>query len=133
MDTIYDFDAEFEQSSEAPLTYTTNLPKDVEVKLYVGDIYPDNLNVKLYTYDEIGRYTLLTAGLTVIDGYITFNTSQLGTFVIVEAPEDLGLKEILIGAGIVLGAGLLVCIFIGLIKTRRKKRLISSSPINTPH
>lgn len=85
MDTIYDFDAEFEQSSEAPLTYTTNLPKDVEVKLYVGDIYPDNLNVKLYTYDEIGRYTLLTAGLTVIDGYITFNTNGQKNYVITTA------------------------------------------------
>ena len=92
------------------------------------DLKDKNLQVFISTADGL---KLVNSNL--VDGYITFNTSQLGTFVIVEAPEDLGLKEILIGAGIVLGAGLLVCIFIGLIKTRRKKRLISSSPINTPH
>lgn len=85
MDTLYDFDTEFKQTSQTPLTYQTTLPKGVEIKLYVGDTYMDKLNVKLYTYNDIGRYTLITEGLTVIDGYITFTTNGETNYVITTA------------------------------------------------
>lgn len=95
-------------------------------------INPDlwNKNLKLYMSTANG---LKLIDSKIVDGNLTFNTNELGTFVIVEAPEDLVLKDILIGGAIVLGAGLLVCIFIGILQNRRKKKLAGSAPINTPH
>lgn len=81
LDTLYDFDTDFKLCNTTPLTYETKLPKDVEVTLYVGDTYKDNLNIKIYTYDKIGKYTLLTDGVTVINGYVTFKTNGQSNYV----------------------------------------------------
>ena len=81
LDTLYDFDTEFKLTNTTPLTYETKLPKDVEVTLYVGDTYKDNFNIKIYTYDKIGKYTLLTDGITVTNGYITFKTNGQTNYV----------------------------------------------------
>ena len=64
------------------LTYQTELPKNVEMLLNLEEQYVDNTNVKIYSYDEIGKYTLITAGVKVNNGYITFTTNGQKYYVI---------------------------------------------------
>lgn len=43
--------------------------------IYVGDIYTDNTDLKVYTYNEIGNYTDLTTSVRVVDGYVNITTN----------------------------------------------------------
>ncbi len=64
---------------------------------------------------------------------ISFATAELGTFVIVEAQDEMEIKNVLIGLAIILAAGLLICIVIGLVQRKRHNRYINKNTINTPH
>ena len=70
-----EIDTSFNRSSTSPLTYKTSLPENIDVTLYIGDIYQDNIILKVYTYNENGQYTLLTDGVSVTNGYINFTTN----------------------------------------------------------
>lgn len=63
------------RSATSPLTLTTELPAGIPVMIYVGDIYADNTDLKVYTYNEIGTYTDLTTSVRVVDGYVNITTN----------------------------------------------------------
>jgi hypothetical protein len=63
------------RSATSPLTLTTELPAGIPVMIYVGDIYADNTDLKVYTYNEIGNYTDLTTSVRVVDGYVNITTN----------------------------------------------------------
>lgn len=86
-------------------------------------------NVEVYQVTDNG---LKRIEISLDNENINFVTSQLGTFVIVEAQDEMEIKTVLIGLAIILGAGLLICITIGLIKRKRNNRYLTKS-INTPH
>lgn len=65
----------FEMEIDNPLTYTSELPKDIEVMLYTGDVFVEDTELQVYTYDEIGEYTELTSALKVVNGYLNFTTN----------------------------------------------------------
>ena len=69
------------KTTETPLTYETELPENIQVTLYVGDKYRDGVELKIFTYENIGQYTYLTKGVKVTDGYITFTTNGAKNYV----------------------------------------------------
>ncbi len=66
------------------LTYQTNLPKDTELTIYLEERYENESSVQVYSYDEEGVYTLVTAGIEVKNGYITFITNGQKNYVITQ-------------------------------------------------
>lgn len=87
-------------------------------------------NVEVYQVTDSG---LKRIDATFDNESISFATAELGTFVIVEAQDEMEIKNVLIGLAIILGAGLLICIAIGLIKRKRNNRYVNKNSINTPH
>lgn len=121
--------------STSPLTYKINVPKDTEITLYLEGIYSSGTNVKIYSYDESGEYTLLTAGIKVNEGYITFSTNGQPNYVITtndlikeqsEFDKMISKYKIVI-IGIVVG--IIAIILIGHIISKRNKEKESNEPL----
>lgn len=70
------------KSSTTPLTFTTSLPTGIEVLINVKDIYPDDAELRVFTYDTLGAYTALTSGVKVVNGYVTFTTNGQANYVL---------------------------------------------------
>ncbi len=68
-------DATFKRIAESPLTYQTSLPKDTIVTINLEEYFADGTAVKIYTYNEGEEYKLLTDGISMKNGYITFTTN----------------------------------------------------------
>lgn len=78
-----DLNPSFNKINESQnITYETNLPAGTEMLLYLDDKYLDDVSVKIYTYDETNKYTLLTDGVKVKNGYISFITNGQKNYVI---------------------------------------------------
>lgn len=130
-----DFELMFTKTAENPLTYKSNIPEGNEVLLYMNEMFKDDQVVKIYTYNEMGKYTLLTAGVTVKDGYITFTTNGEENYVITtstlideKGPFDLLVskyKMYIIG-GILLLIGIFVFIYY---INKRKKQKETNEPL----
>lgn len=63
------------------LNFKSELPEDIEMTLYAGAEYPNNFSFRLYTYDEVGQYNLLTDGTTIQNGYLNFKTNNQKNYV----------------------------------------------------
>lgn len=70
-----DINPNITRSATSPLTLETELPAGIPLMIYVGDIYTDNTDLKVYTYNEIGNYTDLTTSVRVVDGYVNITTN----------------------------------------------------------
>ena len=70
-----DINPNIKRSATSPLTLETELPAGIPLMIYVGDIYADNTDLKVYTYNEIGNYTDLTTSVRVVDGYVNITTN----------------------------------------------------------
>ena len=77
-----DIDAYITKVNDSPLTYNVALPEGTEITAYVEDTYASGTDVKIYSYDEDANYTLVTAGVQVQNGYITFNTNGQSNYII---------------------------------------------------
>ena len=64
-----------------PLTYTGKLPSGISVMRYAGNLYGDETELQVYTYDELGAYTELTTALKVVNGYLNFTTNGEKSYV----------------------------------------------------
>lgn len=73
--------ASFKKISDGPLTFQTELPEGTEMLVYLGDYFDDEANVKIYTYNENEEYTLLTDGITLQNGYISFVANGKNNYV----------------------------------------------------
>lgn len=124
-----DYDLVFTKIAENPITYKTNVPEGNEVLLYLNEAFREGQVVKIYTYNEIGKYTLLTAGITVKDGYISFTTNGEENYVITtstlveeKGPFDLWMSKykIYIIGGILLL--ILIIVFLYYINKQKKQK-----------
>ena len=71
-----DTDITFVKQNDSPLTYSTEIPAGLEVKMYINaDQYKNGTSIKIYTYNEKGNYNILSEAVPVEDGYITFITN----------------------------------------------------------
>lgn len=77
-----EIDAHITKINDSPLTYNVALPEGTEVTAYIEDTYASGTDVKIYSYDEDSNYTLVTAGIQVQNGYITFTTNGQSNYVI---------------------------------------------------
>lgn len=77
-----EIDAYITKINDSPLTYNVALPEGTEVTAYIEDTYASGTDVKIYSYDEASNYTLVTAGIQVQNGYITFNTNGQSNYII---------------------------------------------------
>lgn len=77
-----EFDVSITKLNDNPLTYQINAPKDTEITTYVEDSYASETDVKIYSYNEDNQYTLVTAGVKVQNGYITFTTNGQKNYII---------------------------------------------------
>ena len=77
-----EIDAYITKINDSPLTYNVALPEGTEITAYVEDTYASGTDVKIYSYDEAANYTLVTAGVQVQNGYITFNTNGQSNYII---------------------------------------------------
>jgi len=78
---VKDYDAGFIQDKDDSYTYNTSLPKDTEVLMYIGDLYEDETNIKIFSMNEDGKYNLVTDGIEVVNGYIEFKLNGDKTYV----------------------------------------------------
>lgn len=123
-----DINTQITRSVESPLTFTTELPADLSLMIYVGDIYEDGTELKVYTYDEIGVYSDLTTSVKVVDGYVNITTNGQKNYVFSSQNMIGNTFNIMnylpyIGIGIII---LLLLIFIN-IKKRKKKDIINTN------
>lgn len=81
----HNINANFIKKSESPLTYETELPEGTEILLYLEEMFPDESNLKVYSYNDGGTYTLVTDGVTVKNGYITFTLTGEKNYVITQS------------------------------------------------
>lgn len=72
---VKDLDITMTKISEGPLTYQTELPANIEVTIYLEEKFLNNSDIKIYSFNENNDYKLLTAGLKVQNGYVTFTTN----------------------------------------------------------
>ncbi len=77
-----EIDAYITQVNDSPLTYQVELPVGTEITAYVEDYYSSETDVRVYSYTEENKYTLVTAGVKVQNGYITFSTNEDTHYVI---------------------------------------------------
>ncbi len=127
-----DLDVSFKKVSDNLLTYETNIPEGTEMLVYLENLFLDGANVKIYTYNETGKYTLLTDGITVQNGYISFVTNGEKNYVITtstlieeKSPLDQLLAKyknyILGGIGAFVIALILIILIIKKIKQKTNK------------
>lgn len=124
-----DLDISFKKVSDNLLTYETNIPKGTEMLVYLENLFLDGANVKIYTFNEAGKYTLLTDGITVQNGYISFVTNGEKNYVITtstlieeKSPLDQLLakyKNYILGG---IGTIVIALIFINLISKKIKQK-----------
>lgn len=124
-----DLDASFKKINTSPITYETSLPSGTEILLYLEDAFLDGTNVKIYTYDEAGKYTLLTDGITVKDGYINFIANGQKNYIVtlstlIREPSQFEkiLNKYKNHILIAIGAIIIIILLINLINKKNKQR-----------
>ncbi len=120
-----DLEPKLAKSTQNPLTYESNIPAGNEITLHLEDVYKDGNNIKIYSYNDNGQYKLITAGITVNKGYVTFESD--GSKYYVFTTQNLIMETNPITAFIeknlyyVIG-GVVLLLFIIAISTAKKKK-----------
>lgn len=130
-----EIDATITKTSTSPLTYEINIPKDNEITLYLDDIYQDGAIIKIYSYTNSGEYTLITEGIKVENGYVTFTTNDDNHYVFTQnslIKEQTALSKFIskyltyIIAVIII---LVAIIFIIYLKSKKEKQNNQNEPL----
>ena len=130
---IKDYNLKLDKLDNGDLTYSTNLPINTEITIYLED-YEHGSSVQLYSSNEDGTYNLMTAGLEVKDGYITFLTNgdthyTITTIDLIQVESKFDkmmsiIKSVLIGLAI----GVIAILVIPRL-TKKKKKQDSQEPL----
>ena len=130
---IKDYSLKLDKLDNGDLTYSTNLPINTEITIYLED-YEHGSSVQLYSYNEDSTYNLMTAGLEVKDGYITFLTNgdthyTITTIDLIQVESKFDkmmsiIKSVLIGLSI----GVIAILVIPRL-TKKKKKQDSQEPL----
>ena len=97
--------------------------------MYIGDNFADKTSLRIYTFDGSGNYKLLTEGVAVTNGYITFNTSDTTNYIFttgtlgVEPKKDNSLY-IIIGVTVVV---IILVIILPKLKKKDKKNDVNEN------
>ena len=122
----HNINASFTKKTDSPLTYETELPEGTEITLYLDGMFTDNTNLKVYSYNDGGTYTLVTAGVSVQNGYITFKLTGEKNYVITttELLNEVGPFQKIIDSylGYVLG-GIMIFILIIILSNFISKKI----------
>ncbi len=72
-----EIDATIEKEEKEVLTYNSNVPSGIQVKLYLDtEEYSNGETIKVYSYEEEGNYRIVNEGAVVENGYVTFTTNE---------------------------------------------------------
>lgn len=115
------------RSTTSPLTFNTELPADIPLMIYVGDIYGDNTDLKVYTYNEIGNYTDLTTSVKVVDGYVNITTNGQKNYVFSGQTMTAKKFNIIDYLPFIIFGILILFLLIFIIKKNKKKKEIINS------
>ena len=130
---LEDIDVSFNEIEGKTNNYQTKLPKDSQILLYLDDAFANDMDVKIYSYDENGVYSLVTEGAKVTNGYINFTTDGNPYYVV--TLEELIKQESAIEKFfnnfkfIIIGVVILVIVIIIILKKNKKS---SKTPKNEP-
>ena len=70
------------KSNNDPLTYLSNIPSGVEIKLFIDNENLNGKKLKLYGYDEDNRvYKLIIDGVTITDYYVAFTSEGYDKYI----------------------------------------------------
>ena len=104
---VKDYDMGLTQDANDSYTYHTTLPKDTNVIIYLGDLFEDGTNIKIFSKVEDGKYRLVTDGIEVLNGYIEFKMNGDTTYVFTNrqlVKEEGPLDKILAEYGALIGS-----------------------------
>ena len=130
-----DIDASIVKVNDSPLTYQLKLPKGTEVTAYVEDAYANDTDVKVYSYNEANNYTLVTAGVKVQNGYITFTTNDQDNYVIttIDLIKEQSEFDKLLNQykGIIIGVigGFIAIVIISILLSKKTKEKETNEPL----
>ncbi len=130
-----EIDAYITKVNDSPLTYNVALPEGTEITAYVEDTYASGTDVKIYSYDEDANYTLVTAGVQVQNGYITFNTNGQSNYIIttIDLIKEQSEFDKLLNKykGIIIGVvgGFIAIIAICIILNKKSKEKETNEPL----
>lgn len=130
-----DIDAYITKVNDSPLTYNVALPEGTEITAYVEDTYASGTDVKIYSYDEDANYTLVTAGVQVQNGYITFNTNGQSNYIIttIDLIKEQSEFDKLLNKykGIIIGVvgGFIAIVVICIILNKKSKEKETNEPL----
>ena len=127
-----DYQLTLKKTTTSPLTYEMTLPSDIDITLYVGDTFADGV-IKVYTFNELGDYKILTEGATIENGYVHFKTNGDTSYVFTNAsftPEESVLKKwlekILTPFLVVLLIGAILLVYYHF---KKKKEILNDEPL----
>ncbi len=130
-----ELDISLNKEEGSTLIYTTHIPEDNEVLLYLDDKYKDGDIVRIYSYEQQGNYKLITDGIKVNNGYISFITNGDPHYVITTNElinEEGPLTKIFnkYKYYLLLGAIILVAIIIIIVVVnKQKKKKAANEPL----
>ena len=134
LENIDNLDLSFKENEKDSLNYETSLPANINVDLYLNNLYLDETNLRIYTYDEGTGYKLLTAGTTVNNGYISFKTDGSKYYLITQSvliPEDDVITRFFQEYKtffIVAILGTIILIILAIIINKKQKQIESKEP-----
>ncbi len=127
-----DLDISFTKKEGNTLSYTTKIPANNEILLYLEGKYKDGSIVRVYSYEKQGKYTLITDGIKVSNGYITFTTNGESNYIVTtnelikeESTITKFFNEIKIY--LIIGIIALIIIFILISKINKKRKIKESN------
>lgn len=119
-----DIDYSFSVLDEPRLVYETKLPSGCDIWFSVADRFMDGTDIKIYSMDDGGRLNLLTEGVKVINGYISFRTNGSSKYVF--SPTSLIKEKNFLQKNwlIIVFGGLVIGLVIYILKTKKKKKKV---------
>ena len=115
------------RSATSPLTFNTELPTGIPLTIYVGDIYGNDTDLKVYTYDEIGNYTDLTTSVKVVDGYVNITTNGQKNYVFSGQSMIAGSFNIMNYIPYIIFGALILFLLIYIVRKKKTKKDIKNS------
>ena len=134
LENIKKLDLSFKEIEKDSLNYETSLPANINVELFLNSLFPDETNLRIYTYNEGTGYKLLTAGTTVNNGYISFKTDGSKYYLITQSvliPEDDVITRFFQEYKtffIVAILGTIILIILAIIINKKQKKIESKEP-----
>ena len=129
---VGDINPEIKKVEGNGVKYESNIPADNQIVLYLEEKFKDGSDVKLTSMDEEGHSKVITEGIRVIDGYVTFTSN--GDKYYVFTPSSPVVRRGILGKYSEYIAGgfiivFLACVIIYFNKSKKKKEPVQKEPL----